>query len=268
MSLQALYEHIQRKESFLCVGLDTLPTHLPSPFKKVLGDMGKFNKAIIEATADLVLGYKINTSFYEAWGVAGMEVMEETLARIPKDSFLIMDAKRADIGHSSEAYATAYFDAFAADALTVSPYMGKDSLAPFFRHKDKWTIVLGATSNGGHKDFQRLELKNGRQLYEEVLLSVSQWAEEDQLMFVVGGTRPAVLKKARQCLPKHFFLVPGVGAQGGDLKEVCEAGRNKHIGLIVNNSRHILYADSGEYFDEAAREVVLKYCQTMKPFLL
>jgi len=228
---QSLIENIKEKKTYLCVGLDSdiekLPQHLN-------GNVLAFNQAIIEATKDYCVSYKVNTAFYESRGVQGYQDLEATLKLIPNTHFKIADAKRGDIGNTSDQYAKAFFESLPFDALTVAPYMGQDSLQSFLNHKDKWTIVLGLTSNKGAEDFEMLDTPDGK-VYEEVIKKVSTWGTEEQLMFVTGATQANQLKDIRQLIPNHFLLVPGVGAQGGSLKEISAACMTKDIGLLVNS---------------------------------
>lgn len=269
MTRQQLIEQIKLKGSYLCVGLDTdiekLPAHLEGRPDGVL----TFNKAIIDATKDHCVSYKINTAFYESQGLKGWEIMAETLAYIPATHFTIADAKRGDIGNTSAQYAKTFFEVLPFDAVTVAPYMGEDSVRPFLEYKDKWTIVLGLTSNAGSFNFQRLPLaeQHGKQLYEQVLETTCTWGTPDTLMFVVGATRASDLAYIREIIPNHFLLVPGVGAQGGSLKEVSTYGLNKEAGLLVNASRAIIFASSGEDFAEAAKKTAQSYQQEMSTYL-
>lgn len=233
------------------MGLDTDIDRLPDHMERSTESMLEFNRSIIEATKDLAVSYKINTAFYEPHGGAGWEVMKETLALIPDECFTIADAKRGDIGNTSKMYAKAFFDEMNFDSITVSPYMGSDSVQPFLR-EDKTVIILGLTSNAGSQDFQVLE-SNGKPLYEHVLSTGSKWGNTDQIMFVVGATKAEKFSEIRNIVPDHFLLVPGVGAQGGDLQKLAELGWNSHCGLLVNSSRGIIYASSGEDFAEKAR---------------
>lgn len=243
---------IKQKQSFLCTGLDTEINKLPMGISKDGPGLLEFNKNIIQATKDHSIAYKINTAFYEQYGKMGWEWMEETLSQLPINTFNIADAKRGDIGNTSKMYAKAFFETLNFDAITVSPYMGEDSLRPFLEFQDKTIICLALTSNEGHKDFQTQEY-NGKKLYENVINTVCKWGNEDNIMFVVGATRSSLVTEIRSILPKHFLLVPGVGAQGGDLKAITEAAITPEVGLIVNNSRGILYASSGEDYAEAAQ---------------
>ncbi|MCC5920219.1 MAG: orotidine-5'-phosphate decarboxylase [Cyclobacteriaceae bacterium] len=255
MNKAQLIHQIQTKQSFLCVGLDTdidkLPKHLPAGLEGILA----FNQEIIAATKDYAVAYKINTAFYECHGKAGWEVMEKTLEAIPDECFTIADAKRGDIGNTSSMYAKAFFGSLAFDSVTVAPYMGADSVKPFLAYKNKWTILLALTSNSGSEDFEKMLLSNGRAVYEEVLEKSQLWGNDEQMMYVVGATQAAALTKIRKQVPNHFLLVPGVGAQGGSLEEVCEAGMTNEVGLLINSSRGIIYSDDTEDFAvSAARE--------------
>ncbi|TDO28043.1 orotidine-5'-phosphate decarboxylase [Sediminibacterium goheungense] len=269
MTRQQLIDQITKKGSYLCVGLDTdiekLPAHLKGQPDAVL----TFNKAIIDATKDHCVSYKINTAFYESQGLKGWEIMAETLAYIPDTHFTIADAKRGDIGNTSAQYAKTFFEVLPFDAVTVAPYMGEDSVRPFLEYKDKWTIVLGLTSNAGSFNFQRLPLehKNGKQLYEQVLQTTCEWGTPENLMFVVGATRASDLEYIRSIIPDHFLLVPGVGAQGGSLEEVSKYGLNKDAGLLVNASRAVIFASSGEDYAAAAKKMAQEYQTEMSIYL-
>ena len=264
-----LVEQIKSKQSFLCVGLDTdiekIPAHLQSRPNGVV----EFNKQIIDATKDYCVSYKINTAFYEAMGARGWDAMEETCEYIPSTHLKIADAKRADIGNTSNYYAKAFFEKLKFDAVTVAPYMGEDSIRPFLEYQNKWTIVLGLTSNKGAFDFEMLKLKNENEsyLYEQVLHTVSNWGNPNNLMFVVGATRAEELSNIRKIIPDNFLLVPGVGAQGGSLADVAKYGMNKDCGLLVNASRAILYAGSEMDFAEKAAAVAFEYQLEMKAFI-
>lgn len=251
MTRSELFHQISRKESFLCVGLDTdihkIPRHLLSADDPVF----EFNRQIIDATHEHCIAYKPNLAFYEALGPKGWESLQKTIEYIPPGIFTIADAKRGDIGNTASLYAQAFFDFFNFDAITVAPYMGADSIIPFF-YKDKWVILLAHTSNSGSNDFQLFGSAYGRALYEEVILKAQTWSTPDQLMYVVGATRADRIADIRKLAPDHFFLVPGVGAQGGDLKLVSRAGFNKQCGLIVNSSRAIIYASGDRDFASAA----------------
>ncbi len=269
MHRKALIEQIQKKKTFLCVGLDTDPDKIPVHLGSGPNGMLAFNKAIIDATKDSCVSYKINTAFYEALGSKGWDIMAETVAYIPATHLKIADAKRADIGNTSSYYAKAFFETIPFDAITVAPYMGEDSIRPFLEYENKWTIVLGLTSNPGAKDFEMLKLQGDKELYvfEQVLHTVSKWGNPNQLMFVTGATKAAALKQIRKIVPDHFLLVPGVGAQGGSLQEVMENGINDEIGLLVNASRAILYAASDETFVTAAKQVAAEYQADMSAYL-
>lgn len=266
MTRQELTFSIRSKGTYLCVGLDTdlekLPAHLRSGGDPVF----EFNRRIIDATKDHCVAYKINTAFYEAMGVKGWDAMERTVNYIPSSHFRIADAKRGDIGNTSTQYARAFFEAMPFDAITVAPYMGWDSVRPFLEYKNKWTIVLGLTSNPGSADFelQRLE---GEYLYERVLTTVAGWGSPDNLMFVIGATQAEAFAQVRRLTPDHFYLVPGVGAQGGSLQDVSKKAMNKDVGLLVNASRAVTYASGGEDFAEAAGRVAGDYHVEMRQFL-
>ena len=262
MNREELFENIKRKKSFLCVGLDTDINKIPEfLFDKLEGDFDpifEFNKAIIDATADLCVAYKPNTAFYESIGVAGWEALEKTVDYIREkypDQFIIADAKRGDIGNTSSMYAQAFFENMGVDAVTVAPYMGEDSVSPFLNYENKWVILLALTSNKGAFDFQFTENKEAEEkLFEKVLKTSQKWANEDSMMYVVGATKAEMLEDIRKIAPDHFLLVPGVGAQGGSLAEVVKHGMNSQCGLLVNSSRGIIYASNGEDFAEKARE--------------
>ena len=256
MNRQELFDNIRRKQSFLCVGLDTdikkIPEHLLDGAEPVFN----FNKAIIDATADLCVAYKPNLAFYECLGVKGWQALEKTVKYIRQnypDQFIIADAKRGDIGNTSAMYARSFFEDMDIDAVTVAPYMGEDSVTPFLTYADKWVILLALTSNKGSHDFQLTEDAQGERLFEKVLRKSQQWAGDDRMMYVVGATQGRMFEDIRKVVPNHFLLVPGVGAQGGSLEEVCKYGMTKECGLIVNSSRGIIYASKGTDFAEAAR---------------
>jgi orotidine-5'-phosphate decarboxylase len=266
MTRQQLVEQIYKKKSYLCVGLDTdikkIPKHLLSEPDPVF----LFNKAIFDATKDLCVAYKINTAFYEALGVKGWEAMEKTVHYIGAEHFKIADAKRGDIGNTSDQYAKAFFETLPFDAVTVAPYMGEDSVKPFLQHKNKWAIVLGLTSNKGANDFELQKTGDGL-LYEKVLQTVSQWGTPDNLMFVIGATHASEFINIRKHIPEHFLLIPGVGAQGGSLKEISEKAMIKDCGILVNVSRAIIYASDGEDFVEKARTIAKEYQAEMNTYL-
>ena len=267
MTKQFLVDQIKSKQSYLCVGLDTDIEKLPVGLPKNKAGVIAFNKAIIDATAAHCVSYKINTAFYESQGIAGWEAMEATLAHIPWSHFTIADAKRGDIGNTSAQYAKTFFETLPFDAITVAPYMGKDSIDPFLAYQNKWTIVLGLTSNPGSQNFEQQKLANGQFLYESVLEQVASWGSPEQLMFVVGATKAKELESIRKIIPAHFLLVPGVGAQGGSLSEVTAYGKNNEIGLLINASRAIIFASSGADFAEDAANAAKGYADEMKVLL-
>ena len=271
MTKQQLFEQIQKKRSFLCVGLDSSLDKIPKHLLKYENPILEFNKQIIDATKDLCVAYKPNTAFYECYGKKGWETLIETWKYIPQDIFSIADAKRGDIGNTSAMYAETFFNAASSDmsfdSVTVAPYMGSDSVTPFLTFKDKWVILLALTSNAGHADFQLQEIGADR-LFEKVIKTSQTWATDEQMMYVVGATRGAAFGDVRKLAPDHFLLVPGVGAQGGDLNEVCKYGLNSQCGLLINSSRGIIYASQGEDFAEKAREEALKLQQEMEQILI
>lgn len=257
MNKQQLITNIRVKKSFLCVGLDTdlkkIPTHLLNEDDPIF----TFNKAIIDATASYCVAYKPNLAFYECFGLKGWMAFEKTVKYIKEnypDQFIIADAKRGDIGNTSAMYARSFFEEMNIDSLTVAPYMGEDSVTPFLQYEGKWVILLALTSNKGSHDFQLSEDKEGERLFEKVLRSSQAWAGDDKMMYVVGATQGRLFEDIRKIVPNHFLLVPGVGAQGGSLEEVCHYGMNDDCGLLVNSSRGIIYADATEHFAEAAAE--------------
>ena len=270
MNRKELVDQIQQKQSYLCVGLDTDITKIPKHLHSQPDAVFQFNKAIIDATKDHCVSYKINTAFYESQGLKGWEAMEQTVHYIPKTHFTIADAKRGDIGNTSSQYAKTFFEVLPFDAVTVAPYMGEDSVRPFLEYENKWTIVLGLTSNAGSNDFQQLVFgkeNTEKHLYETVLEKVSSWGTPSNLMFVVGATRASDLAHIRSIIPEHFLLVPGVGAQGGSLKEVSKYGLNKDCGLLVNASRAIIFASDKEDFAEVGKEVAKQYQKEMSFYL-
>jgi orotidine-5'-phosphate decarboxylase len=267
MNKQQLVAAIRDRKSYLCVGLDTDLTKLPPHLQSKPDAVFAFNKAIIDATKDYCTSYKINTAFYEAMGLKGWEALEQTVHYIPKTHFTIADAKRGDIGNTSAQYAKTFFEALPFDAVTVAPYMGEDSIRPFLEYENKVTIVLGLTSNKGAADFE-LQQVGDEKLYEKVLRTVSGWGTPDNLMFVVGATQASALGEIRKIIPDNFLLVPGVGAQGGSLKDVSTYGMNADCGLIVNASRAVIYAGSGEDFAEKAAEAAKAYQQEMESYIL
>jgi len=270
MNKQQLIEQIRLKRSFLCVGLDTdikkIPTHLLNEENPVFS----FNKAIIDATADLCVCYKPNLAFYECYGVEGWSTLEKTVHYIREkypEQFIIADAKRGDIGNTSEMYAESFFKDLPFDAVTVAPYMGEDSVKPFLSYPEKWVILLALTSNKGSGDFQLMEDKNGERLFEKVLKKSSEWASDQQMMYVVGATQGEMFAEIRKIVPDHFLLVPGVGAQGGSLEEVVKYGMNSECGLLVNSSRQILYAGNDKDFAISARNAAISVQQEMSTYL-
>jgi orotidine-5'-phosphate decarboxylase len=267
MTHEQLINTIKKKQSFLCVGLDVDIDKIPSFLLDFEDPIFEFNKRIIDATKDLAVAYKPNVAFYECHGPRGWESLKKTLDYIPKDIFTIADAKRGDIGNTSNYYAKTYFEYLDFDAVTISPYMGVDSVTPFFEYKDKWVILLALTSNIGALDFQFFTDINGQKLFEKVIKKSSQWGDETKLMYVVGATRSEKIADVRKIAPKHFFLVPGLGAQGGSLNDVANYGWNQDCGLLVNSSRGILYAGNDEEFDLKSREVALKIQSQMAEIL-
>ncbi len=270
MNKQQLFQQIKKKQSFLCVGLDTDLEKIPDYLLDNDDPIYIFNKAIIDATAPYCVAYKPNIAFYEAAGQKGWLAFEKTVAYIKQrypDQFIIADAKRGDIGNTAEMYARFYFDAMKVDAVTVSPYMGEDSVKPFLLYPQNHVILLALTSNKGAHDFQLTEDRNGERLFEKVLRISQTWASDEQMMYVVGATQGHLFEDVRKIVPHHFLLVPGIGAQGGSLEEVCKYGMNSTCGLLVNSSRAILYADSSADFANAAREEAKKLQQKMSTML-
>lgn len=266
MTRQYLIEQIRLKSSYLCVGLDTDITKIPVHLQSRPDAVFQFNKAIIDATKDHCVSYKINTAFYESQGVKGWQAMEETVNYIPSTHLKIADAKRGDIGNTSSQYAKAFFEMLRFDAITVAPYMGEDSIRPFLEYDNKFTIVLGLTSNKGAADFE-LQKTGEMYLYEKVLHTVGKWGTPDNLMFVVGATQAEGLKNIRNIIPNNFLLVPGVGAQGGSLQEVSRYGVNKDCGLLVNASRAVIFASGKEDFADQAAVVAREYAAEMKTYI-
>lgn len=269
---QELTALIRAKRSYLCIGLDTDIRKLPRHLLKTEDPVYEFNRQIIAATADLCVAYKPNIAFYEAEGAAGWTSLERTLSVIPPDCFTIADAKRGDIGNTSSLYARAFFERYHFDSVTVAPYMGKDSVTPFLEFPGKWVILLALTSNAGSLDFQMLDVAlpghpAGEQLFEHVLHASKRWAGPDNMMYVVGATHPELFARVRKHVPDHFLLVPGVGAQGGDLEAISRAGMNDGVGLLVNSSRQILYASDGEDFADAARREAIALQRQMERLL-
>jgi len=256
---KCLNQSINSLKSCLCVGLDTDEEKIPVSFPRGAHLSFRFNKAMVDATSDVAIAYKINSAFYEVRGPEGWESMAETIAYIKsKNRFIILDAKRGDIGNTGEMYAKTCFEVLNADAATVSPYMGKDSVAPFLAYADRWTVLLALTSNPGGQDFQLKKLESGNYLFEEVILKSKQWADADHLMYVVGATKMEYIQKIRSLVPNHFLLIPGVGAQGGDLELILDLALTGQGDILVNVSRSILYASSGADFLEAARAEAIR----------
>jgi orotidine-5'-phosphate decarboxylase len=271
MTRQQLVEHIHLMKSFLCVGLDPdmekLPKHLLSEADPIFA----FNKAIIDATHVYCVSYKPNSAFYEAHGVKGFESLVKTIDYIKTNypnHFIIADAKRGDIGNTSGMYAKAFFSEMKADAITVAPYMGSDSVKPFLTHKNKWVILLGLTSNEGAFDFQTRELADKKKVFAQVLETSKQWGNEENMMYVIGATKAESLTDVRKIIPNHFLLIPGVGTQGGSLEEVCKYGLTKDIGLLINSSRQIIYASNKEDFAEKAAEEAAKVQKEMEKYFI
>lgn len=266
MNRQELVRLIRERKSYLCIGLDTDMHKIPKHLLSYPDPIFAFNKAIIDATKDLCVAYKINTAFYECQGIRGWESLQRTVDYIPEDIFTIADAKRGDIGNTSTYYAKTFFETYGFDSVTVAPYMGRDSVEPFLAFSQKWAIVLGLTSNAGAQDFQMLQTDDGY-LYEKVLKTTAAWGSPENMMFVIGATQADSVAAIRKLVPDHFFLVPGVGAQGGSLKEITMKGMNKDVGLLVNASRAVIYAGNDENFADDARRAALQYQQEMAGYL-
>jgi orotidine-5'-phosphate decarboxylase len=267
MNKEHLFEHIKEKQSFLCIGLDTDLKKIPEHLLKEDDPGFIFNKEIIDATHDLCIAYKPNLAFYESLGAKGWLTFEKTIKYIRThypDIFIIADAKRGDIGNTSAMYAKSFFEEMNVDALTVAPYMGEDSITPFLNYPEKWVILLALTSNKGSKDFQFFTNEEGQHLFEKVLQKSQEWADDQQMMYVVGATQGRMFEDIRKIIPNHFLLVPGIGAQGGSLEEVCKYGMNRQCGLIVNSSRGIIYADNSENFALSARNAAEKLQKAME----
>ena len=289
MTKQQLFEQITKKNSYLCVGLDTDIKKIPSHLLKEKDPIFEFNRQIIDATAQYAVAYKPNIAFYEALGAKGWESLQRTIEYIPQECFTIADAKRGDIGNTSGLYARTFFDKSSSgldfDSVTVAPYMGSDSVMPFLEFGGKWVILLALTSNAGGDDFQQLQVSSGQlvvggeqapvtnnqspitRLFEQVILTSQQWADSERMMYVVGATKADKMLKIREIAPEHFLLVPGVGAQGGSLEEVSKYGMNKQCGLLVNSSRAIIYASSGDDFAQAATKEAQAVQQEMEKYL-
>jgi len=267
MTKQELITQIKKKQSFLCIGLDTDVKKIPTHLLELEDPIFEFNKKIIDVTKDLCVAYKPNIAFYESMGVSGWKSLQKTLDYIPRDIFTIADAKRGDIGNTSNMYARTFFKNMNFDSVTVAPYMGSDSVTPFLEFKDKWAIVLALTSNKGGLDFQKIEGKNGKKLFEKVLETSKEWGTDKNMMYVVGATRTEELLEIRAIVPNHFLLVPGVGSQGGSLKDVAKYGINTDCGLLVNSSRGIIYAGNDIDFARKAKIEAQKLQQEMAVIL-
>lgn len=270
MNREQLIEQIKTKKSFLCVGLDTDIKKIPQHLLQEEDPIFAFNKAIIDATAPYCVSYKPNLAFYEAFGVKGMVSFEKTIKYLKENypnHFIIADAKRGDIGNTSAMYARTFFEEYGIDSITVAPYMGEDSVTPFLTYEGKWVILLALTSNKGSHDFQLTEDTQGEKLFEKVLRISQQWGNEDNMMYVVGATQGKMFEDIRRVAPRHFLLVPGVGAQGGSLEEVCRYGMTNECGLLVNSSRAIIYASDKENFAEVAAEKAKELQMQMKDIL-
>lgn len=270
MTTQQLVQQIRQKKSFLCIGLDVDLTKIPQHLLVKEDPIFEFNKAIIDATHDLCVSYKPNTAFYEAYGLNGWKSLQKTIDYLNEkhpEIFTIADAKRGDIGNTSSMYAKAFLEDMNFDSVTVAPYMGKDSVEPFLAFKDKYAIMLALTSNEGAFDFQVRSFE-GEELYKTVIKTSKTWKNSQNLMYVVGATKAEYFAEIRRIVPNHFFLVPGVGAQGGNLSEVCAYGMNDEVGLLINSSRAIIYASSGNDFAQKAREEALKLQQEMEAILV
>lgn len=265
MNYNALVNQIKTKKTFLCVGLDTDINKIPKHLLELDDPIFEFNKQIIDATKDYCVAYKPNIAFYESMGVDGWNSLQKTINYIPKDIFTIADAKRGDIGNTSKMYAKAFFETYNFDSVTVAPYMGEDSVTPFLEFDNKWVILLALTSNKGGSDFQLLG--DDEKLFESVVKKSQEWATHEQLMFVVGATRGETIGEVRKLAPKNFFLVPGLGAQGGSLEDVCKYGLTEDCGLLVNSSREIIYASNNINFAEAAKEKAKAWRDKMSKYL-
>ena len=266
MDKKSLVEQIRAKQSYLCVGLDTDLQKIPAHLQHLPDPIFEFNKQIIDATIDYAVAYKPNIAFYESLGAKGWESLARTVDYLPKNVFKIADAKRGDIGNTAEMYAKTFFEYMDFDALTVAPYMGRDSVEPFLKYPDKWLILLGLTSNSGSQDFQQTEQKNGEMLFEMVIRKSKDWGTSNNMMYVAGATQNLLFEKIRKIVPDHFLLVPGVGAQGGDLAEVSRF-QNTDCGLLVNLSRSILYASNGRDFAQKAQKIARETAEEMRKML-
>tara|TARA_Y100000994_G_C15650689_1_gene425253 strand:- start:304 stop:1110 length:807 start_codon:yes stop_codon:yes gene_type:complete len=267
MNKQELINQIKEKKSFLCIGLDTDSAKIPKHLLSFEDPVFEFNKRIIDETKDLCVAFKLNIAFYESQGINGWKSLMKTIDYIPKDIFTIADAKRGDIGNTSTMYAKTFFESMDFSSITVSPYMGSDSVEPFLKFKNKWVILLALTSNLGSQDFQKISDSNGVNLYENVIRKSAKWAGDDRMMYVVGATQSKLIKEVRKIVPNHFLLVPGIGAQGGNLSEVIENGLNSDYGLLINSSRSIIYSDSSLDFASSARNAAMQIKLEMERFI-
>ncbi len=266
MTQSELIRQIKAKRSFLCVGLDTDLEKIPKFLLDTEDPLFEFNKQIIDATRQYCVAYKPNTAFFEAYGEKGWRSLQRTVEYIGKEHFIIADAKRGDIGNTSERYAKAFFEQMPCDAITIAPYMGSDSVKPFLNFEGKWAIILALTSNPGAEDFEMQNI-GGKMLFEKVLETSKNWGSAENTMYVVGATRPELFQAVRKIVPNHFLLVPGVGAQGGSLADVCKYGLNSNIGLLINASRSIIYASAGQDFAEKATEEAKKMAEEMQQYV-
>jgi orotidine-5'-phosphate decarboxylase len=271
MNKKEIFEQIKKKESYLCIGLDTDLNKIPKHLLKEKDPIFEFNKIIIDSTYKYCVAYKPNTAFYECYGTKGWESLQRTFEYIPKEIFTIADAKRADIGNTSSMYAQAFFNkelsGISCDAVTVAPYMGEDSVKPFLNYPNKWAIILALTSNEGSKDFQQLIIKEDIKLYEKVITTIQEWGNSEQIMLVIGATKSTFIKEIRKLAPDYFFLVPGVGAQGGNLEEISKFGFNKECGLLVNSSRNIIYASDSVHFEQEVTKAAYNLKIEMQSYL-
>ena len=267
MNKQELINQIKEKKSFLCIGLDTDSAKIPKHLLSLEDPVFEFNKRIIDETKDLCVAFKLNIAFYESQGINGWKSLMKTIDYIPKNIFTIADAKRGDIGNTSSMYAKTFFESMDFSSITVSPYMGSDSVEPFLKFKNKWVILLALTSNLGSQDFQKISDSNGVNLYENVIRKSAKWAGDDRMMYVVGATQSKLIKVVRKIVPNHFLLVPGIGAQGGNLSEVIENGLNSDYGLLINSSRSIIYSDSSLDFASSARNAAMQIKLEMERFI-
>ena len=267
MNKQELINQIKEKKSFLCIGLDTDSAKIPKHLLSLEDPVFEFNKRIIDETKDLCVAFKLNIAFYESQGINGWKSLMKTIDYIPKNIFTIADAKRGDIGNTSSMYAKTFFESMDFSSITVSPYMGSDSVEPFLKFKNKWVILLALTSNLGSQDFQKISDSNGVNLYENVIRKSAKWAGDDRMMYVVGATQSKLIKEVRKIVPNHFLLVPGIGAQGGNLSEVIENGLNSDYGLLINSSRSIIYSDSSLDFASSARNAAMQIKLEMERFI-